>query len=71
MTENKLTEVLVGGDQRSAEIVGTPENLCIIDARLQFRDVDDIVAVLAKVINDRALNSLVTNEIQAASSDVG
>jgi hypothetical protein len=29
------------------------------------------VAVLAKVINDRALNSLVTNEIQAASSDVG
>lgn len=33
--------------------------------------VEDVVALLTKVTNDRALNPLVTDEVQAASSALG
>jgi hypothetical protein len=71
LSNDKLAEILVGRDDRSAEIRCPSENDVVADPGVSFRYVEYVVPVVPKEFNNRSLNAFIANQIQAASSEPG
>jgi len=70
-TENQVAEILVRGKQQGVRIVCFLQDSVIKQTRLQFRDGDDIVAVLPESVYDRLIDALVRKEIHVPVCRVG
>jgi hypothetical protein len=71
LSENKLSEILVGRDQDGALGRGSLQDLFVRCRRRVFGDVSDLVPVLPQPLDDLPLNALVAKKLQAASSGTG
>lgn len=71
LAEDELTEILVGGDEDRDFAHRTPEHLLVRSRRHVFGDIADFMAILPQLLDDLALDALIAEELQAASSGIG
>lgn len=69
--KDQFAEILVVRDQRCRQLCGLREHHVIRNAGFKLSNVDDVVAVRTEALHDRALYTLVTDQIQAASPGPG
>lgn len=71
LPENQLAEILVGSDQESAFLAGHPEDQLIANPRIELSDVQNVMTIPAKAVDDLPIDTLVSDELQAAPSGNG
>ncbi len=69
--KDQFTKVLINGDQDGLPVIRLLEYLIIADTWRKFRDIDNIMPVVAQLCDNLAINAFISNEIHAALSVTG
>lgn len=71
LSENQLAEVLIPGEEDGVSGRREGQHGVVIEPRLQLGHIRNLVPVLSEGLDDRSIDTLVGDELQAASSGVG
>jgi len=67
LPEDQLAKVFVGCHQQSVLLTGKTKNCLVGDPGVELRDVEDLMSIFPKPYDDRTVDTLVREELQAAS----
>lgn len=70
-SKDQLAEVLICRDEERTRPDSQLENEIVIDPRIELGHIADIQPILAKAVDDEAVNPFVGKELQAASPATG
>ncbi len=70
-SNNQFPEVFVGCEQESFLLIGSQKNLVVGDAGIDLRNVNNLVTVRAKTVDDLNVNSFVGEQFHAAFTGIG
>lgn len=71
LTEDELSEILVGRQQESSCLVGPAEDLIVCSSGRYLGNVGDVMLLGAKLVDDLLIHSLVADEPHAVCSGDG
>jgi hypothetical protein len=71
LAKNQFTKIFVSGNQQRVLLVGLPKNYFIRNAGVKFRNVENFVTILSKLLNDLAIHTLVGYQPHAALPGAG
>jgi len=71
LAKNQFAEVFVTGNEQYGLVVGMRKNLFIRNSWVEFRNVEDIKTIAAKLFNDLTFDTFVGDQPHATFSGAG